>query len=109
MKMISVILAIVGISLPVCANEVSKQLESMPASERANALAGLLRQSGRDCGNSTRIFLQGYDREDSAYWNISCSNGRSYNILVQSNPLANTIIMECSAMKDIGIECFKKF
>lgn len=109
MRIISVIMAIVGISLPVCANEVSKQLESMPASERATALASFIRQSGRECGNSTRIFLQGYDREDSAYWNISCSKGQSYNILVQANPLANTIIMECSAMKDIGIECFKKF
>ena len=110
MRIIYMILAMVVVSQPVCANEVSKQLESMSSSERANALANLLRQSGRDCSSVFRMFLQGYDSEDVAFWNVTCSNGQSYNILVNANPEANTLIVNCSNMKAIaGIECFKKF
>ncbi|MGB5471938.1 MAG: hypothetical protein WBQ78_00495 [Gammaproteobacteria bacterium] len=104
------IMAIVVVSQPVCANEVSKQLESMSSSERANALAGFLQQSGRDCSNVFRIFLQGHDSEDVAYWNVTCSNGQSYNILVNANPEANTVIVDCINMKALaGIECFQRF
>jgi len=53
--------------------------------------------------------MQGYDKDDAAYWNVSCNNGQSYNVQVPANPSAKTRIMECSIMKAIGVECFKKF
>jgi hypothetical protein len=110
MRIIKIILAMAVVSLPVCANEISKQLESMSTSERADSLANILQQSGRDCSSVFRVFLQGYDSADAAFWNVSCSNGQSYNILVSANPEANTIIVDCSNMKAIaGIECFNKF
>ena len=110
MRIIYVILAMVMVSQPVRSNEVSKQLESMPSSERAKALANFLQQSGRDCSSVFRMFLQGHDSEDAAFWNVTCSNGQSYNIVVNANPEANTVIINCSDMKAIaGIECFKKF
>lgn len=91
------------------ANDVSKILESKSASSRAEVLANLIHQSGKGCGKATRTFLQGYDKDNAAYWNISCSNGRSYNIQVPSEPSAKTRILECSVMKAIGVECFEKF
>jgi hypothetical protein len=72
-------------------------------------LASLVHQSGKACGKATRTFLQGYDKEDAAYWNVACENGRSYCFQVPADPAANTRILDCSFMKSIGVECFKKF
>ncbi|MEZ5543002.1 MAG: hypothetical protein R3F42_13315 [Pseudomonadota bacterium] len=110
MKIHAIIPALMLACPPVYANEVSTQLEAMPAPERANALAGVLRQSGRDCSNVFRIFLQGHDSGDVAFWNVTCSNGKSYNILVNPDPDAQTAIIDCSDMRAIaGIDCFEQF
>ena len=90
-------------------NEMSSLLVSMSALERASTLANLLHQSGNGCGEATRTFLQGHDKDDAAYWNVSCSNGQSYNVQIPSDPSANTRILECDFMKLIGVECFKEF
>ena len=68
--------------------DVSKLLESKSSSERASLFANLLHQSGKGCGKATRTFLQGYDKDGAAYWNVSCSNGQSYNVQVPANPSA---------------------
>jgi len=87
----------------------SRVLESISVSERAMALAAIVHRIGRDCGEVTQAFLQGYDKEDAAYWSVSCSNGQSYNIQVQSDPNAVSRAIECGVMKSMGTECFKKF
>jgi len=109
MKYLVTFIALVSFSLSVAANDVSKLLESKSSSERASILANLLHQSGKGCGKATRTFLQGYDKDNAAYWNVSCNNGQSYNVQVPANPSAKTRIMECSIMKAIGVECYKKF
>ena len=109
MKYLVVFITLASLCLSVSANEVSKILESKPSSERASILANILHKSGKGCGKATKTFLQGYDKEDAAYWNVSCNNGQSYNVKVPANPSAKTRIMECSIMKAIGVECFKKF
>jgi hypothetical protein len=102
-------IVLVLFGLPASANDVSKLLESKSSSERASILSNLLHQSGKGCGKATRTFLQGYDKDNAAYWNVSCNNGQSYNVQVPEDPSAKTRIMECSIMKAIGVECFKKF
>jgi len=96
------------VAQPVSANDISKLLESKSSSERSIILANLLHQSGKSCDKATQTFLQGVDSDDAAYWNVFCSNGQSYNIQVPSNPSVQPGILECSIMKDIGVECFKK-
>jgi len=95
-------------SLPVAANEMSKILESQSPTERASTLTTLLHQSGKACGEAVRTFLQGYDSDGAAYWNVACTNGQFYNVQVPDDPAANTRILECGIMKAIGVECFKK-
>lgn len=109
MKVFATLIVIITLSLSVAANDVSKLLESKPASGRADILTNFLHQSGYECGKATRTFLQGYDKDDAGYWNIACSNGQSYSVQVQADPSGKTRILECSIMKMIGAECFKKF
>ena len=76
--------------------------------EKAVVLQNLLNESGKECGNAIKTFMQGHDKEDSVYWNVLCSNGKSYSIQIPADPAANTRILECDVLKAIGIECFKK-
>jgi len=87
----------------------SRILESVTASERAMTLATIINRTGRECDEVIQTFLQGYDKEEAAYWNVSCSNGKSYNVQVQSDPNTNSRVLECEIMKTMGVECFKKF
>lgn len=109
MRYLVAFIAIIAFGSLASANDVSKRIESKSSSEKAEIFTNLLHQSGEGCGKVTRTFLQGYDKDDAAYWNVSCNNGQSYNVQVPANPSANTKIMECSIMKSIGVECFKKF
>jgi len=109
MKLFVMLITITTFSALVVANDVSKILESKSSVDRAAILTNLLHQSGKECGKATRSFLQGYDKDDAAYWNVACTNGQSYNVQVPSNPSAKTRIMECGIMKAIGVECFTKF
>ena len=107
-KYFAAAIALTLLSFTVAANEMSKILELQSAGERASTLAALLHQSGKACGEAVRTFLQGYDSDGAAYWNVACSNGLSYNIQVPADPTANTRILDCVIMKAIGVECFKK-
>lgn len=87
----------------------SRILESVSAKEREATLTAIIDRSGRECGEITQSFLQGYDKADAAYWSVSCSNGASYSIQVQSDANAVSRVVACGIMKVMGVECFKKF
>lgn len=108
MKQVTIIMMLLILSFSGYANDVSAILEAQSLSQRAVTLAKLLHQSGKSCGTVTRTFLQGFDKEDAAYWNAACSNGQSYNVKVPANPSAKTRILECEILKIIGTECFTK-
>lgn len=96
------------LAMPASANQLSDLLASQSESERAAELGKVLVQSGKSCGQVTRTFLQGTDRDDAAYWNVQCSNGTAYVIQVPADPTASTRIMECELMAALGVPCFKK-
>lgn len=108
MKHIFSLLALCVFAVPATANDMSDYLSAKSPSERASIFTDLLHQSGKGCGKANRTFLQGYDRDDAAYWNVSCTNGQAYNVQVPANPSAKTRIMDCGVMKAIGVECFQK-
>ncbi len=82
-------------------------LMKSPEKERAEALGEVLNASGKSC-DATKTFYQGMDSESTAYWDVACTNGKSYVIQVPSDINAKTRIMECSLMKMIGVDCWIK-
>ena len=56
-------------------------LMKLPEKERAEALGGVLNASGKSC-EATKTFYQGMDSDSAAYWDVACTNGTSYVLLL---------------------------
>lgn len=109
MKMTLALVFVAVVASVAFANEGHNRLMQMSPYKRSQTLANLLAASGKDCGQATRSFFQGFDKDKAAYWNVECSKGTAYNIQIIDDNRGSTRILECSVMKAMGIECFKKF
>ena len=90
------------------ANIANKILLSRTSDQKTQILSNIINAAGEPC-LANASFFQGLDLHDAAYWNISCSNGRSYTIQIANDDNATTTIFQCSVMKSLGAECFRKF
>ncbi|AWN75535.1 hypothetical protein LEAN103870_06470 [Legionella anisa] len=90
------------------ANIANDILLSRTSAQKTQILSGIINAAGESCA-PIESFYQGVDRNDAAYWNILCLNGRSYVIQIANDAEATTTIFPCSAMKSLGAQCFKQF
>ncbi|PWY56799.1 hypothetical protein DGG96_05175 [Legionella qingyii] len=90
------------------ANIANDILLSRTSEQKTQILSGIINAAGEPC-IAFESFYQGIDRNDAAYWNIACSNGQSYVIQIANDAAATTTIIQCSAMKSLGTQCFKRF
>ncbi len=90
------------------ANIANDILLSRTSEQKTQILSGIINAAGEPC-IPTASFYQGVDLNDAAYWNISCSNGQAYVIQIANDAAATTTIIQCSAMKSLGAQCFKRF
>jgi hypothetical protein len=88
------------------ANVANEILLSRTTQQKTQILSNIINAAGEPC-LPTESFFQGMDLYDAAYWNIACTNGKSFTIQISASSV-NTIF-PCVAMKSIGAECFKKF
>jgi hypothetical protein len=111
----STVLAVVTVvvfSIPAIAlaNKAHDMIEKMPDKDRNTTFTAFLKNSGEDCGAVTKNFFQGFDKSRNAFWNVSCSNKKSYAIMINNDSVGSTKIMSCALLKAINAgECFKKF
>lgn len=92
------------------ANKAHGMIEKMPDKDRNSTFTTFLKNSGEDCGSVTRNFFQGFDQSRNAFWNVSCSNKKSYVIKINNDSVGSTKIMSCAVLKAVNAgECFKKF
>ena len=91
------------------ANPANKQLQAMSESERQKALTQFMRQSGENCAVN-KTFYQGATKTRDVFWNVQCTNGKAYSILLKNDSQGSTKIMDCAVLKKINAgECFKKY
>lgn len=110
MKLLFIYIVLTSFSLSISANEMSEIMESKSLSERSLLFGNLLYISGKNCDRGTRTLMLGYDKEDSAYWAVSCNNGRSYIVNIPSDISANTRNTDCGILKLLfDIDCFEKW
>ncbi|MCW8470876.1 hypothetical protein OQJ19_09455 [Fluoribacter gormanii] len=90
------------------ANIANDILLSRTSEQKTQILSGIINSAGESC-IAIESFYQGVDLNDAAYWNIACSNGQSYVIQIANDAAATTTIIQCTAMKSLGAQCFKRF
>ena len=91
-------------------NEAHDIISAMSETDRRVALASFMRTSGESCARATRTFFQGFDKSGNAFWNVGCSNGRSFSVMIYNDSVGSTRILDCKVLKALTkVECFKKF
>ncbi|KTD66639.1 hypothetical protein Lsan_0584 [Legionella santicrucis] len=90
------------------ANVASDILSSRTSDQQAQILGNIINSAGLPC-TPIKAFFQGLDIYGAAYWNIACTDGRSFVIQIMNNAAATTTIVQCSAMKSLGATCFTGF
>ena len=90
------------------ANVANDILMNWSAEQKTLILSNIVNAAGEGC-LPVSSFYQGMDTYNSAYWNLSCADGRSFVIQIANDNQATTTIFPCAAMKSLGAECFKRF
>ena len=97
--------------LPACAHAIHNKsheilLQNSEYGRRANFTRFM---SGESCGSVTRTFCQGVDDQSGmAFWNITCSNGKSYVVTIDADD--STRILDCERYEATGLfRCFTTF
>jgi hypothetical protein len=109
MKHLTVVIGAVLFSGLASANPAHERLMKMSSSERNGFLSGYVERSGESCGRVIRNFFQG-GNDQYVFWNVACSNGKSYAIQVNNDSGGSSRIMGCAMLKAVNAgECFKRF
>jgi hypothetical protein len=91
-------------------NKANRQILAMPEKDRREFFATVILADARQCGDVTRAFYRGSARPSyNAIWDIGCSSGPNYSILIMSDEKGSSKIMTCGELRAIGGgECFVK-
>lgn len=97
-----------GVS-PAVANPAQDRLAAMPEVERSAALAVLVESGGYSCWTVARTFFQGEDAKGNVFWDVECTGGESYVVVIKDDVPGSTRVMTCRRLRAVaGADCFKK-
>ena len=105
-KSIITVLVVVS-SFSTYGNIANDILMSRTPEQKTQILSNIVNAAGVPC-TPIVSFFQGLDTLDAAYWNIDCSNGKSFVIQIANDDDATTTVFQCSAMRSLGMHCFKR-
>lgn len=91
-------------------NRANRQILAMSDKDRRGLFETLILSDAKQCGEVTKAFYRGTARPSyNAIWDIGCSSGPNYTILVMSDEKGSTKIMTCGELRAMGGgECFVK-
>lgn len=96
-------------TIPSTGNRAHDVLLGQSEAERRTTLTSFLSGSEWKCSSVTDTFFQGLDHENTAAWNVRCSNGTSYAISIAADSGGSTRIVDCVVLGAVGVKCFTKF
>lgn len=93
------------------ANETHDRLSKLSTKDRNDFFTIFMRKSNEDCGIVIKSFFQGFSKTSgSAFWNVACTNKKTFVIMINNDATGSTKILECSVVKLLTkVDCFKKF
>jgi hypothetical protein len=72
----------------------------------ADQAAQLGKSVGEGCVGKTAFYRGSTPDHTAAFWDIRCTNGRSYGLMVR--PDGDGKVVECELLEAIGDHCFRK-
>lgn len=91
------------------ANPANNQILALTESKRKEIFTAFMKQSGENCVVN-KTFLQGKSKNGDAFWNVGCTNNKSFVVEIKNNSTGSTKILECGVYKMVTkLECFKAF
>ncbi len=95
--------------LPLWANPAQDRLTAMSEVERSEALAVFVESGGHSCQTVARTFFQGEDAKGNVFWDVECTGGESYVVVIKNDVPGSTRVMTCRRLRAVaGADCFKK-
>ncbi len=110
-RMLAVVLVLVWdvVPLPLWANPAQDRLVRMSELERSETLATFVESGGHACTTVARTFFQGEDAKGNVFWNVECTGGESYVVVIKNDVPGSTRVMTCRRLRMVaGADCFKK-
>lgn len=94
---------------PLWANPAQDRLAAMSEVERSEALAVFVESGGHSCRTVARTFFQGEDAKGNVFWDVECTGGESYVVVIKNDVPGSTRVMTCRRLRAVaGADCFKK-
>jgi len=94
--------------VPNSANPANERLANLTSSEQAVELGKLI---GRGCTGIIAYPMgigRGEANRGNAYWSVRCADGNNYAVVLHPDKAGTVSVLGCDALRDAGIECFKR-
>ena len=105
-----ILTAVLGVGTQAAwANPAQDRLATMPEVERSEALAVFVESGGHSCRTVARTFFQGEDAKGNVFWDVECTGGETYVVVIKNDVPGSTRVMTCRRFRAVaGADCFKK-
>jgi len=92
------------------ANQINDQVVALTESQRQTILARIMEREGEKCPSINRTFFQGKSKDGAAFWSVSCTGGKDWQIMIKNTAQGDIKILDCRALKAVGGgTCFSVF
>jgi len=92
------------------ANPINDQIAALTEEKRQTIFSRMMQREGEKCANVSRTFFQGSASDRSAFWSISCTGGKDWQIMIKNTAEGDIKMLECATLKAVGGgQCFVAF
>ncbi len=89
-------------------NQGHKRLMNHTMRDRSIILGLAILSCGYDCAYPKYLYFQGFDKAETAYWNVDCENC-SFRIEVKNDEGGSYQVVPCDKLYPDEVPCFKPF
>jgi hypothetical protein len=109
-RVLALCLALLFVPAAAWGNPAHERLKKLSEGERSAFFQLYLQRAGEVCGRVTRTFYQGATKGGDAFWNVACTSGKAFSIMVKNDATGSSSFTDCAILKAVHAStCFKKF
>ena len=92
------------------ANPINDQIAALTEEKRQTIFARMMQREGEKCPEVSRTYFQGSASDRSAFWSISCTGGKNWQIMIKNTAQGDIKMLDCATLKAVGGgQCFVAF